>query len=103
MSNFNENDLQHLEKLCRIKVSQEEEKILFANMTKIIGYIDKLQEINTDNVEPLSHPIESMQAPLREDQPGFMIETKEFLKSSPDHLGSMIKVAHIMTQEAQDA
>ena len=103
MSKFNEQDLEHLEKLCRLKIDEKQKNILFANMSKILDYIDKLKEINTDNVQPLSHPIEGMTAPLRNDNQGFMIDTLDFLKSSPEHLGSMIKVAHIITEEAQDA
>lgn len=103
MSKFNKEDLKYLEKLSRIKIEPEEEDVLFENLTKVLNYIDELQEINTDGVEPLSHPIEAMTAPLRQDTQGFMIATKEFLNNSPSHLGSMIKVPHIITQEAQDA
>lgn len=103
MAELTKNDIKNLERLSRIQIDKEQEEILCSNMTKILTYIGKLEEINTDNVQALSHPIESMSAPLREDRQGFMIETKEFLKNSPEHLGSMIKVPHIITDEAQDA
>lgn len=103
MTEFNQEDLNHLMKLCRIKIDTEEKASLCKNLSKILNYIDKLQEINTDGVEPLSHPIELMSAPLRADNLGFMIETKEFLNNSPSHLGSMIKVPNVITKEAQDA
>lgn len=103
MSKFSQTDLKYLEKLCRIQVDEELEKKLCSNMDKILDYMQKLQEIDTDGVEPLAHPIKEMSAPLRDDSQGLMIQTDEFLNNSPEHLGSMIKVPHIITEEAQDA
>ena len=99
MTEFNQDTLRTLEKLCRITLDPDEESSLLKNLDKILQYVDQLKKIDTKNVIPLSHPIESMAAPLREDSLGYMMDTEEFLKNSPSHLGSMIKVPDVITEE----
>ncbi len=47
--------IEYLEKLGRIKLSPEEEDRTLKELGSILGYIDKLGELDTAGVEPLSH------------------------------------------------
>ena len=47
--------IEYLEKLGRIKLSPEEEERTLKELGSILGYIDKLGELDTAGVEPLSH------------------------------------------------
>ena len=47
--------IEYLEKLGRIKLSPEEEQRTLKELGSILGYIDKLGELDTAGVEPLSH------------------------------------------------
>lgn len=47
--------VEYLEKLGRIKLSPEEEERTKKELGSILGYIDKLGELDTTGVEPLSH------------------------------------------------
>ena len=47
--------VEYLEKLGRIKLSPEEEERTLKELGSILGYIDKLGELDTTGVEPLSH------------------------------------------------
>lgn len=47
--------VEYLEKLGRIKLSSEEEERTKKELGSILGYIDKLGELDTTGVEPLSH------------------------------------------------
>ena len=47
--------IEYLEKLGRIKLSPEEEDRTLKELRSILGYIDKLGELDTAGVEPLSH------------------------------------------------
>jgi aspartyl-tRNA(Asn)/glutamyl-tRNA(Gln) amidotransferase subunit C len=63
---INQKDIQKIAHLARINVSEEESRILETKLGSIMTMIDKMQEVNTDNVEPMSHALEVTQ-PLRED------------------------------------
>ncbi len=63
---INQKDIQKIAHLARINVSEEESRILETKLGSIMTMIDKMQAVNTDNVEPMSHALEVTQ-PLRED------------------------------------
>src|SRR5660398_191921 len=47
--------ISYLEKLGRIRLTDEEKEKAIIDLGSILGYIDKLNELDTDSVEPLSH------------------------------------------------
>ncbi len=47
--------ISYLEKLGRIRLTDEEKEKALIDLRSILGYIDKLNELDTDSVEPLSH------------------------------------------------
>lgn len=52
-------DVKHIMMLARIKLPNQEEEIekLGRQMKDIVKYIEKLNEINTEGIEPTSHVI----------------------------------------------
>ncbi len=44
--------------LARLKLSDEELATMTDQLGKIVGYIDQLSELDTDNVEPMAHAVE---------------------------------------------
>lgn len=55
-----------------------------SDLEKMIGFIDKLKELDTTGVEPLLH-ISNQINVLREDVPGNMLTREEALKNAPLH------------------
>jgi len=53
--------------LARINVSQEEIQQVKKKLVGILALIDKMQEVDTDSIEPMSHALNITQ-PLREDK-----------------------------------
>jgi len=47
--------IKYLEKLGRISLTPDEEERTLKELGSILGYIDKLGELDTAGVEPLSH------------------------------------------------
>ena len=47
--------ISYLEKLGRIRLTEEEKERTRIDLSSILGYIDKLNELDTESVEPLSH------------------------------------------------
>ena len=53
--------------LARINVSQEEIKQVEKKLVGILGLIEKMQDVDTDSIEPMSHAL-NINQPLREDK-----------------------------------
>lgn len=99
MSKMDEKEIKVLEKLCRISLTEEEEKKFAETLGNVLDYIKKLDEVDTEGVEPCSHVIAGIKAPLREDEPQRLIPREDFLKGAPEHVGGMVKVPTIIKDE----
>jgi aspartyl-tRNA(Asn)/glutamyl-tRNA(Gln) amidotransferase subunit C len=49
-------DVKKIANLSRIRLTDSEAEALAPQLSSIIGYIDKLSEVNTDTVSPTAHP-----------------------------------------------
>jgi len=87
--------IEHLAQLARLSVS-DDEKILFANqIDSILSYMDKLNELDTGNIEPTSHVI-SLSNIVREDLPKDPLEREEALMNAPDRTDKFYRVPKII-------
>ncbi|GIV36709.1 MAG: glutamyl-tRNA(Gln) amidotransferase subunit C [Cyclobacteriaceae bacterium] len=88
--------IEKLAYLARLELSGEELVQLEADLNHIIGWVRKLNEVNTENVEPLFSPCAETNV-LREDVPGKHLEQEEALQRAPCHDGQYILVPKIIT------
>ena len=87
--------IEHLARLARLSVS-ENEKILFANqIDSILSYMDKLNELDTGNVQPTSHVI-SLSNVVREDLQKDSLEREDALRNAPDRTDRFYRVPKII-------
>ena len=75
--------IKHISKLSRISVDDEKAKKLAGDMNSIFDFIEKLKELNTDNVEPLTSVAETT-LKLRVDEVKTGNIREQVLKNSPD-------------------
>ena len=75
-------DIDKLAMLARIHLTDEEKAAFAGQVSDILGFFQKLQEVDVDGIEPMAHPFESS-APLREDVPVTPWEPARALKNSP--------------------
>lgn len=47
--------IEHIEILTKLKLSKEEKEQAKEDMTKMLAFIEKLNEVNTNDTEPMSH------------------------------------------------
>ena len=50
-------DVKYVANLARIALTPDEEKKLGAQLGEILGYIEKLRELDVTNVEPTAHAV----------------------------------------------
>lgn len=60
-------DIKQLLQLARIKVGAGEQKELEKELGSILGYVDKLKEINVDEIEEMTHALDIYNE-MREDK-----------------------------------
>ena len=75
--------IKHISKLSRISVDDEKVKKLAGDLNSIFDFIKKLNELNTDKVEPLTSVAE-ITLKLRVDEVKSKNIRDQILKNSPD-------------------
>ena len=75
--------IKHISKLSRISVDDEKAKKLAGDMNSIFDFIEKLKELDTENIEPLTSVAETT-LKLRADEVKSKNIRDKILKNSPD-------------------
>ena len=88
-------DVEKIAELARLKFSEEELENFTPQMNEILSYMDKLNELDTENVKPLSHPVEQSNV-FREDKLKTSISTDEALKNAPSKDEHHFKVPKVI-------
>ena len=64
---ISEQDLKNISLLSKIKIDDETSSSLVQDLESILTMVNKMEELDTSKVNPLTHPIENTQT-LREDE-----------------------------------
>ena len=75
-------DVLHVGELSKIRPNQEEAACLQAQFADILGYMERLNAVDTGGVEPLYSPHEDLPA-VREDRVAKTCNRTELLMNSP--------------------
>ena len=90
-------DVKKIAELARLEFSNSEIEDYTSEMNKILGYVEKLSELDTENVEPLSHPVENTNV-FREDLNIKSVDREEALKNAPDATSEHFKVPKVISK-----
>ena len=96
MAHLDKKMIEYLSDLSRIDLSDEEQQALLLDLESILSYIDLLNEVDTDGVEPCNHVLADMQNVMREDEIGEVMQREIFLSNSPAQIGGMIRVPPVI-------
>ena len=88
-------DVEHIAELARLKFADAEIDSYTDQLNEILNYMEKLNELDTENIEPLSHPVEGNNV-FREDKTIPSISTEEALKNAPEKDERFFKVPKII-------
>jgi len=78
-------------KLARLELSDADAPRMAEQLNRILEYVDQLQQVNTDGVEPLAHPL-PVQNVFRDDVPQPSLPVDEALKNAPVRNGNYFGV-----------
>lgn len=81
--------------LARLELKDDETKRMTGDMNNILGYINKLGELDTDKVEPTCHAVPVTNA-FREDVQKNEFTIEEVLSNAPSSEASCFKVPKVI-------
>jgi len=87
-------DVEKLSQLARIEMSEDEKKELLGDLQSILGYVDQIESVDVDDVEP-DYTLTNV---MREDENPHEkgVYTEELLGSAPREKDGYIKVKQIL-------
>lgn len=87
--------ISRLEHLARLELSASERGHLQKDLNKILVMVEKLNELDTTNVDPLVYINEEGNV-WREDKIAHQIEREQALKNAPDQDGTFFRVPKVI-------
>ena len=87
--------VEYVAALARIAVSDEQKEFLSGQLSKILGYIDKLKELNTDGIEPL-RTLNQKRDVLREDLKAQCMLRQDILDNAPSRRDDYFKIPKVI-------
>jgi len=81
--------------LARLELSPEEEEVLTSQLDKILQYVEKLNQLDTTEVEPLAHVVDIVNA-FREDRVVNQPSVDTLLSNAPAREKNFFKVPKIL-------
>ncbi|MCS7261864.1 MAG: Asp-tRNA(Asn)/Glu-tRNA(Gln) amidotransferase subunit GatC [Aquificaceae bacterium] len=87
-------NLEKVAHLARLSLTEEEKGHLTKQLESILEFVQQLQEVNTEHVEPLLPAFE--ETPLREDEPVRDFDPTNLLKHAPQSEGPFFVVPRVV-------
>jgi aspartyl-tRNA(Asn)/glutamyl-tRNA(Gln) amidotransferase subunit C len=88
-------DVRWVAHLARLELSDAELESMARHLSSILDYVDQLKQINTDNVEPLAHPL-PIHNVFREDEPAPSLPVDAALANAPKREGDFYSVPAVL-------
>tara|TARA_Y100001933_G_C18918641_1_gene530019 strand:- start:504 stop:800 length:297 start_codon:yes stop_codon:yes gene_type:complete len=91
--------IEKLAKLSQLDFSQEAKNKMEQDLNKILAFVDELNTLNTDDIEPLVYINEEINK-LREDKIGEHLTKEKALKNAPDKDSDYFKVPTVLKKNS---
>lgn len=88
-------DVDHIALLARLGLTEEERATLRGDLESILGYIGKLETLDTSGIEPTAHVID-LETPLRDDVVRNPEDADAMLGDAPERDRTYLRVPKII-------
>ena len=96
MTQISTDDVRHLAQLSNIQLSDDEMVDLKEDITNILGYVEQLGELTTDDVEP-TYQVTDLENVWREDEiENDMVTREQLLNIAPETHDHQVKVPKVL-------
>lgn len=88
-------EVRHIAKLARLRLSEEEQRLMAEQLSSILDYVEQLNELDVSQVEPLTHVLDLVNA-TREDVVEQRITHEEALRNAPSADSDYFRVPRVI-------
>ena len=88
-------EVAHIARLARVGLSQDEMSRFQDQLSQILDYFQRLQEVDTENVPPTAHTL-AMHNVMRDDEPRPSFDKDDILANAPEREGDLFRVRAVL-------
>ena len=96
--NITIDEVKRIAKLSKLEIPDHQLDYYASEMNKILDYFKIISEVDTSNVEPLTHITDQYNV-VRKDETDDCIKNKEFIDNCPESFGQYIKVPKVLDKD----
>lgn len=92
-------DVVRAAKLAKLDIPEKEIKIFLTRISKVLHWVEKLQEIDVRNIQPLANPMEDRDPYLMDSRPDSVTDgncVQDILKNAPSKEYDMFEVPKVI-------
>jgi len=89
------NEVEYVARLARLDLTDRETERMTDNINDILVYMEKLEELDVEGVEPMAHVLD-LKNVLREDRPRSGIDRGDILDNAPDQYEGYFRVPPVI-------
>jgi aspartyl-tRNA(Asn)/glutamyl-tRNA(Gln) amidotransferase subunit C len=89
-------DIHHIAHLARLNIDETLIPEYTQNLNKLLELVSDMEKINTDNITPMSHPLDNQQQRVREDKITEHNQREHFQKIAPDVIEGLYIVPQVI-------
>jgi aspartyl-tRNA(Asn)/glutamyl-tRNA(Gln) amidotransferase subunit C len=97
---INKKEVEKLAHLSRLEFTEEEKENMVADMDKILGFVEKINELDLEGVEPLVYMTDE-ESTLRKDEVVEQATKEEALKNAPDRDTDYFRVPKVVQRKGE--
>lgn len=95
MTTLTKEEVRDIASRAMLAITDAEAEMFAEDLSTFIEYGDMLQELDTENVVPMTHPLQQMNV-MREDVEADVLDREKMLESVEEHQDGAIKVPTIL-------
>ncbi|MDQ2761844.1 MAG: Asp-tRNA(Asn)/Glu-tRNA(Gln) amidotransferase subunit GatC [Actinomycetota bacterium] len=88
----------HVARLARLRLSEEEVEQMVAELSRVLGYVEKIGELDLEAVAPTSHVVDVVNV-LRSDDPEPSLPAERALQAAPEPVAGGFGVPSPVAQD----
>ena len=88
-------DVEYVAKLARLSLDEKEKVEYCEQLDKILEYMDELEQVDTTDIKPMSHPVE-MKNVFREDEVNASSLADDIISNAPEKEARFFKVKKVI-------
>ncbi|MFP4202803.1 MAG: Asp-tRNA(Asn)/Glu-tRNA(Gln) amidotransferase subunit GatC [Opitutales bacterium] len=89
-------NINYIARLARIELSEEEKERFGKQLADVLGYFEKLKQVDVDGVEPMAHAHAVFNVWREGDEPGPTLDAADVMRHAPAHRENQIVVPKVV-------